>query len=215
MSLNVLDRPFAKHILTQLRSVDTDQVNFRKNMVRLGRILGYEIADSLGSVEVEVQTPLARTKGTVIDSLDRVVIVNVLRAATPLVEGLLKAFPSARQGVVVAKRIERSGSAPPAEMDVEIHYSRIPSIRAEDIVIVADPMLATASTVLKVIGLVEKQGTPKALYVVCVIASKYGIERLVTSKKNIRVFAVQVDPVLDERGYIVPGLGDAGDRAFG
>ncbi|MEM3670643.1 MAG: uracil phosphoribosyltransferase [Thermoprotei archaeon] len=215
MSLKVLDRPFALHILTQLRSVKTDQVNFRKNMVRLGRLLGYEIADNLGSTEIEVETPLTKTRGVVIDSLDRVVIINVLRAATPLVEGLLKAFPSARQGVVVAKRRETESSAPPKEMGVDIYYSRIPEINLDDTVVVADPMLATGSTVLKVLELVEKAGHPKTIYVVSVLASKYGVERVLDYGRNIKLLTVAVDPVLDSRGYIVPGLGDAGDRAFG
>ncbi|PSN83104.1 uracil phosphoribosyltransferase [Candidatus Marsarchaeota G2 archaeon ECH_B_SAG-G16] len=215
MSLQVVNRPFARHILTKLRSKDTDQVNFRKNLVRLGRILGYEIADQLSYIEVEVETPIAKAKGIVIDSLEKVVIVNVLRAATPLVEGLLKAFPSAKQGVVVAKRREAEYSKPPEQMNVDIYYCRIPQIASDQIVIVADPMLATGSTILKVLELIHKQGTPKEVYIACVIASKYGVERILSSPYKVKIFTVEVDPELDNRGYIVPGLGDAGDRAFG
>lgn len=215
MSLRVLDRPFARHILTRLRAKDTDQVNFRKNLVRLGRILGYEIADSLGYEEVEVETPLGRARGVVIRDLERVVIVNVLRAATPLVEGLLKAFPSARQGVVVAKRREKTYDSPPKQMEVDIYYSKIPKINPDDIVIVADPMLATGSTVLRVLELVFGAGSPKRVFVASVIASRYGVERVLGCGRPVEIFVVEVDPALDERGYIVPGLGDAGDRAFG
>lgn len=215
MSLRVVDRPFARHILTKLRSKETDQVNFRKNLVRLGRIIGYEIADSLEYEEVEVETPLAKAKGVVIRGLEHVVIVNILRAATPLVEGLLKAFPSARQGVVVAKRREKVYPQPPREMEVDIYYSRIPSIYPDDLVIVADPMLATGSTVLKVLELVFAQGSPKKVVVASVIASRYGVERVLGCGRPVEIFVVEVDPDLDTRGYIVPGLGDAGDRAFG
>jgi uracil phosphoribosyltransferase len=215
MSLKVLNRPFARHILTKLRAKDTDQVNFRKNLVRLGRLLGYEVADTLSYVETEVETPVGRSKGIVIDSLDRVVIISVLRAATPLVEGLLKAFPSAKQGVVVARRREKESNSPPEKMDVDIYYSKIPKINPEDIVIVADPMLATASTMLKVLDLIYSQGSAKTVYAVCVIASRFGVERLLSSNYHVNIFTVEIDAELNNKGYIVPGLGDAGDRAFG
>jgi uracil phosphoribosyltransferase len=215
MSLRVLDRPFARHILAKLRAKDTDQVNFRKNLVRLGRIIGYEIADSLDYTEVIVHTPISVARGVVIRDLDHVVIVNVLRAATPLVEGLLKAFPNARQGVVVAKRRERVYDSPPTDMEVDVYYARIPEIGSDDIVIVADPMLATGSTIIRVLGLVFERGTPKKTFVASVLASAYGVKRVLGSGYPVTIFAVEVDPELNDRGYIVPGLGDAGDRAFG
>ncbi|MEM3711840.1 MAG: uracil phosphoribosyltransferase, partial [Thermoprotei archaeon] len=159
--------------------------------------------------------PLSVAKGVLIAELDHVVIVNILRAATPLVEGLLKAFPSARQGVVVAKRRESVFTSPPEKMDVEIYYSRIPDLKRDDIVIVADPMLATGSTILRALELVYAKGEPKKVFVASVIASRHGVERVLKSGRPVNIFVVEVDPTLDERGYIVPGLGDAGDRAFG
>jgi uracil phosphoribosyltransferase len=215
MSLRILDRPFARHILTKLRARETDQVNFRKNLVRLGRIIGYEIADSLECSEVTVETPLGKAKGVLISELDHVVIVNILRAATPLVEGLLKAFPSARQGVVVAKRRESVFKSPPEKMDVDIYYSRVPDLKPDDVVIVADPMLATGSTILRALELVYAKGEPKKVFVASVIASRQGVERVLRWDRPVNIFVVEVDPLIDERGYIVPGLGDAGDRAFG
>jgi uracil phosphoribosyltransferase len=215
MSLKLLDRPLARHILAQLRSKDTDQISFRKSMVRLGRLIGYEIADDLGYIEIDLETPVAKAKGISLVGLERITIVNVLRAATPLVEGLLKAFPSAKQGVVVAKRREHESVSPPETMDVDVYYSKLPAIGKEDTVIVADPMLATGSTLLKVLGLVSSSGSPKSLYVACIIASVYGVKRVLSSGYNAKVIAVEVDPELNNKGYIVPGLGDAGDRAFG
>lgn len=215
LSLRIVDRPFARHVLSILRSKDTDQVAFRKNLVKLGRILGYEIADDLGFREVLVETPVGRARGVVIDALEKVIIINVLRAATPLVEGLLKAFPSARQGVVVARRRETEYDAPPSRMDVDIYYSRIPSLGPQDTVVVADPMVATGSTILRVLELVHAISTPNRLYIASIIASKQGVDALLSSGYHVRLYTVEVDPLLNNKGYIIPGLGDAGDRAFG
>lgn len=215
MGLDVLNRPLARSILTKLRSRETDQINFRKNMVRLGRLIGYEIADNMEQEEVEVQTPLALTKGIAIKDLDNVIIINVLRAATPLVEGLLKAFPAARQGVVVARRREGTFNRSTAGMEVDIYYSKLPDIGENDTVIIADPMLATGSTVLKVLELVKSKGTPKSIILVSVMASRYGVNRILESDYVLNIYTVEIDEELNDQGYIVPGLGDAGDRAFG
>lgn len=105
MPLFLVEKPFTLYILTKLRDANTDQITFRKNMVRLGRILGYEICNNLDFRIIEVTTPLgAKAVGVDIYDIDNIVIINVLRAATPLVEGLLKAFPAARQGVIAASR---------------------------------------------------------------------------------------------------------------
>ncbi len=215
MALDVLNRPLARSILTKLRSKDTNQINFRKNMVRLGRLIGYEIADNLEHVEIEVETPLSIARGIAIKDLDNVVIINVLRAATPLVEGLLKAFPAARQGVVVARRREGTFNRETGGIGVDIYYSKIPDIGPEDVVIIADPMLATGSTVLKVLELIQSRGKPKSIIIVSVMASRYGVNRVLESGYPINVYTVEIDEELNEMGYIVPGLGDAGDRAFG
>lgn len=215
MALDVLNKPLARSILTRLRSKDTDQINFRKNMVRLGRLIGYEIADNLENVEVEVETPLAMAKGVAIKDLDNVIIINVLRAATPLVEGLLKAFPAARQGVVVARRREGTFNRSTGGIGVDIYYSKLPEIGPDDIVIIADPMLATGSTVMKVLELIQSRGNPKSIIVVSVMASRYGVDRVLKSKYDLNIYTVEIDEELNDMGYIVPGLGDAGDRAFG
>ncbi len=154
MPLFLVEKPFTLYILTKLRDANTDQITFRKNMVRLGRILGYEICNNLDFRIIEVTTPLgAKAVGVDIYDIDNIVIINVLRAATPLVEGLLKAFPAARQGVIAASRKEIVGREVPKEMEIDIFYKKIPKIRKDiDNVIIADPMIATASTMLNVIA---------------------------------------------------------------
>jgi uracil phosphoribosyltransferase len=215
MPLFKVDTPLARHILTQLRDKNTNQVLFRKNLVRLGRLLGYAIANTMEVEELMVETPLnVYARGIRISGLDHVVIINVMRAATPLVEGLLKAFPSARQGVVVAKRREEKFETSPKEMQVDIHYYKFPEIREEDNIIVADPMLATGSTLLNVMKLLEKEKVRRR-YIASVLSSQYGVERVMSEHPGVYLFTVDIDPEINSMGYIVPGLGDAGDRAFG
>lgn len=216
MPLFLVQKPFTLHILTKLRDYSTDQINFRKNMVRLGRILGYEICNTLDFKLTEVSTPLrVKAYGIEIYDIENIVIINILRAANPLVEGLLKAFPAARQGVIAASRKETEGNTVPKEMDVEIFYEKIPKIRKGiDNVIIADPMIATASTMVKILQIVHGYD-PKRIYIASVIGSVYGIKRILDTYPSVNIFTVSVDPELNNLGYILPGLGDAGDRAFG
>jgi len=214
--VSVITHSLAQHVLTDLRSVDTEQVAFRKGLVRLGRVCGYEIIDSRMPTEpVTIRTPLTETTGDRVSGLDDVVIVNVLRAATPFVEGLLKAFPAARQGVISASRDESAGMAEDGSFPISVEYVKLPEIRPGDTVIVADPMLATGSTLAAVLGEVLDGGTqPEKLFVLSVVSAPPGLERVQETVPDAELVTVSVDDHLDEDGYIVPGLGDAGDRAF-
>lgn len=213
---SVVTHALAQHTLTDLRSVETEQVAFRKGLVRLGRICGYEIIDTwMETDDVAIQTPLTETTGTRISGLDDVVIVNVLRAATPFVEGLLKAFPAARQGVISASRDESAGMDEKGEFPISVEYVKLPEIRPEDTVIVADPMLATGSTLSAVLErLLEGESEPAQLIVLSAVSAPDGLERINEEFPAARLVTVAIDDHLDEEGFIVPGLGDAGDRAF-
>ncbi|MFC7224570.1 MULTISPECIES: uracil phosphoribosyltransferase [Halalkalicoccus] len=212
---SVITHALARDTLSQLRDVETEQVGFRKGLVKLGRICGYEIID--GSMEteyVEIQTPLERTMGERVKGLDDVVIVNVLRAATPFVEGLLKAFPRAKQGVISAGRDEEAGMDE-GEFSISIDYVKLPEIREQDTVIVADPMLATGSTMCAVLDRVlEDAPEPEHLFVLSAVSAPDGLLRVSEQFPEVELLTVSVDDRLDENGFIVPGLGDAGDRAF-
>ncbi|MFB6489784.1 MAG: uracil phosphoribosyltransferase [Thermoproteus sp. AZ2] len=209
MPITLIDHPYAQHILTRLRDAKTDSLEFRKGLVRLGRIMGYEIAKAFPKRVVEVRTPLGVARGVVLEGLDDVVIVEILRAAMPLVEGLLKAFPNAKIGVIAARRREERG-----QIGVDIYYVKLPEVEGK-VVIMADPMLATGSTLSAAIAEVLKRGKPHRLLTVSVIATPVGIERVLGTYPSAEVFTVAIDEELDDRGFIVPGLGDAGDRAFG
>jgi uracil phosphoribosyltransferase len=209
MPVKIIDHVYAQHLLTRLRDKSTAGIEFRKGLVRLGRIVGYELVKTFPVRTVDVETPLGVAKGVEIVGLDRVVIVEVLRAAMPFVEGLLKAFPQARLGVVTARRREEGGA-----IDVDIFNSKIPQISQDDIVIVADPMLATGVTMTRVIEEVYRAGMPGRLVVVSVIATPVGIGRVLSRFPEVEIYTVAIDPMLNDKGFIVPGLGDAGDRAF-
>jgi uracil phosphoribosyltransferase len=213
---HVVTHALAKHTLSDLRSVDTEQVAFRKGLVKLGRICGYEIIDGRMETEyVEVETPLEPTMGERVKGLDDVVIVNVLRAATPFVEGLLKAFPRARQGVISASRDEAAGRDEDGTFPIGVDYVKLPEITEQDTVILADPMLATGSTMCAVLDRVlDGQPDPENLIVLSAVSAPEGLVRVDEQFPEVDLLTVAIDERLDEDGFIVPGLGDAGDRAF-
>ncbi|MFB6227114.1 MAG: uracil phosphoribosyltransferase [Halobacteriales archaeon] len=213
---HVVTHALAKHTLSELRSVDTEQVVFRKGLVKLGRICGYEIIDGRMQTEyVEIETPLESTMGERVTGLDDVVVVNVLRAATPFVEGLLKAFPRARQGVISASRDEEAGRDEDGTFPISVDYVKLPEITDEDTVVLADPMLATGSTMCAVMDRVlAVNSEPENLIVLSAVSAPEGLVRVDGRFPDADMVTVAIDEGLDENGFILPGLGDAGDRAF-
>lgn len=213
---HVITHALAKHTLSELRSDETDQVAFRNGLVELGRLCGFEIIDGMMETEyVSITTPLAETTGEVVKGLGDVVIVNVLRAATPFVEGLVEAFPHARQGVISAGRDEEAGMNEAGEFPITVDYVKLPTIHSDDTVIVADPMLATGSTMVEVLGEVVQKGHAERLVVLSAVCAPPGLVRVDEAFPQADVLTVSIDERLDDDGYIVPGVGDAGDRAFG
>ncbi len=212
----LITHALAKDTLSRLRDVETEQVAFRKGLVKLGRICGYEIIDGAMETEyVPVTTPLEETTGERVKGLDNVVIINVLRAATPFVEGLLKAFPRAKQGVISAGRDEEAGMNEDGEFPITIDYVKLPEIREGDTVIVADPMLATGSTMCAVLDhILAEADDYENLFVLSAVSAPAGLVRVDDAFDDADLLTVAIDDELDEHGFIVPGLGDAGDRAF-
>jgi uracil phosphoribosyltransferase len=214
---HIITHALARDTLSQIRDTGTAQVSFRKGLVKLGRICGYEIIDGAMETEyVPVTTPLTEMTGERVTGLDKVVIINVLRAATPFVEGLLKAFPKARQGIISAGRDEEAGMNESGAFPISIDYVKLPTITPEDTVIVADPMLATGSTMCTVLEhVLRDQSEPANLFVLSAVSAPDGLLRVSEEFPDVSVLTVSLDDHLDENGFIVPGLGDAGDRAFG
>jgi uracil phosphoribosyltransferase len=214
---HIVTHALARDTLSRIRDTGTAQVSFRKGLVKLGRICGYEIIDGAMETEyVPVTTPLTEMTGERVTGLDNVVIINVLRAATPFVEGLLKAFPKARQGIISAGRNEEAGMNDDGAFPISIDYVKLPEITPDDTVIVADPMLATGSTMCTVLEYVlDDQPEPANLFVLSAVSAPDGLLRVGEEFPEATLLTVSLDEHLDENGFIVPGLGDAGDRAFG
>lgn len=218
-NLNLVNRKYARSILTALRDKNTSQIDFRKGLVRIGRILGLEIIEDYEVEDAEIETPLgARIKGHRIKGLDSTIIITVLRAAWPLTEGLIKIFYSAKQGVIAARRVEEKGMHD-WEFDIEISYIKIPDVGPNNIIIISDVMVATGSTIIEVLNKLQEFGKAKRYYIASVITTPIAIEKLkkFAEEHNIelKMYVVSIDPEVNSKGYIVPGLGDAGDRAFG
>ncbi|HEY6282930.1 MAG TPA: uracil phosphoribosyltransferase [Nitrososphaerales archaeon] len=207
--VTVVDHPMVTEQLTLARDKRTNQVAFRKAIFRLGRIMAYEFLRTMETQSTEVETPLGKAAGGRVKGNDKIVIILVLRASIPFVEGMYKNFPMARTGVISAWR------GKPPNFPIEVNYAKIPKIGHDDVVIVADPMLATGHTLVEVARRVAKQGRPKRLAFISAIATMQGIEFVAKAFPRAEFYTCAIDPNLDEHGYIVPGLGDAGDRSFG
>ena len=215
--VHVIDNPYLQEMLTKLRDKNTSYVDFRKILEELGYLLGVELSRSLALEEVYVETPLGvKAKGIKIKDVDNIVLIAILRASLPFIWGLLKAYPKAKLGIIVARRVEEHIKYIPEGIifDIEISYENIPRIDENTVVIIADPMVATGSTIRKVL-LEIRENKPKKVIIVSVIATNYAIKRISEVYDKVEFYTLSIDKELDGRGYIVPGLGDAGDRSFG
>ena len=207
--------PFVGSIFRELRSPESqrDRHRFRENLRILGLVLGYEIAGTLAAKRAETKTPLGVRELDVLESPP--VLCAILRAALPFWDGMLEVFRESDSMIVAAAR--REGSAPglELEMPVDLSYRAVPNVSGKDWILV-DPMLATGSTLIGVYRQLLEHGlTPRRVIVASAIAYRGALARVEKSIPNVDVWAVAVDDELNERGYIVPGLGDAGDLCYG
>lgn len=206
--LKILKNLLLQDKLTKIRRAGIDGASFRSGMIEIGRLIGYEFTATMEIRSTRIKTPLGVADGIIIKDKDDVVVISVLRAAIPLVEGIMDVFNEARLGVVGASRSDE----PPFR--VKVDYIRIPDID-DKIVIVADPMLATGNTMNAILKEIKRQGNPKRLVIFNVIAAEEGIEKVLENHSEVEIYTCSVDQGLNSDGYIVPGLGDAGDLAFG
>ncbi len=209
MLVNLENHPFVSKTVAVLRDKNTEPPRFRQALRRLGEMASYEIAKELEVLEREVESPLGIAK--YVDLKDDIAVVAILRAALPMAEGVLNGFEYAHMGFFSASREEMIDDKG-RDFKINVAYRKLPEIK-NHITIVVDPMLATASTLLQVISTI-KAGNPKRIFIVSAIASKFGVERILEKHPDVEIYAAAVDEQLNEMGYIVPGLGDAGDRAF-
>jgi uracil phosphoribosyltransferase len=207
--VTVVDHPMVQEQLTLVRDKRSNQVAFRKAIYRLGRYMAYEFLRSMEVQETPVETPIGPAVGHKVKGNNKIVIILILRAAIPFVEGMYKNFPMARTGIISAWR------GKPPDFPIDVRYSKLPEIRADDVVIMADPMLATGHTLREVAKLVLAGKNPKRVAFFSVISTQQGIDYVAKEFPEAEFYTCAIDPKLNDHGYIVPGLGDAGDRSFG
>jgi uracil phosphoribosyltransferase len=188
--------------------IQLDRMRFRRNLERIGEVAAYEISKTLPSVEKEVQTPLGIATAKMLRN--QPVITTVLRAGLPLHQGLLNFFDKADSGFISAyRKHQRDGS-----FEIRLDYITCPELEGR-VVIVSDPMLATGASLVKTIQYLREEGHPAEIHVVVAIACTVGIEYVLREEPNCRIWCGAIDDELTAKGYIVPGLGDAGDLAYG
>lgn len=202
----IMDHPLIQHKLSILRDEATGAKEFRELVSEIAMLMCYEATRDLPLKEVEVQTPVAKAKTKMIAGR-KLAFVPILRAGLGMVDGMLRLVPSAKVGHIGLYRDH--DTLKPVE-----YYNKLPQDITERDVIVLDPMLATGGSAMDAITIV-KRSAPKSVKFLCVIAAPEGIEALRQAHPDVQIYCAAVDRKLNENGYILPGLGDAGDRIFG
>lgn len=200
----------ANRFLLELRdkSIQKDPGRFRNNMTRLGEIMAYEISKKLEATMVDVETPLGKSSVEVVR--EEPVLITVLRAGLPYFNGFQHFFEAAPCGFIGAYRKEDT-----SDVTIKLDYVATPGLEGREVILI-DPMLATGKSFIEAVEVLLERGTPKHLFIACVVASPEGLIYLKTHLKiPYSVWTVAVDEGLNDKFYIVPGLGDAGDLSFG
>ncbi len=205
-SIHVVSHPLVQHKLTKMRDKETSSANFRRLLREIGLLLGYDATRDLPLVKTQIETPVAATDAPLLDG-KKLVIVPILRAGLGLAEGVHDLVPLARVGHVGLYRDPRTLQA------VE-YYFKMPGDISDRDVIVCDPMLATAHSAIACVDRLKETGA-RRIKVICILAAEPGARAFAEVHPDVPVFTAAVDAKLNDHGYIVPGLGDAGDRLFG
>ena len=205
-SIHVVSHPLVQHKLSKMRDKQTSSANFRRLLREIGLLLGYDATKDLPLVNQKIETPIAAMDAPLLDG-KKLVIVPILRAGLGLAEGLLDLMPLARMGHVGLYRDPRTLQA------VE-YYFKIPQDISDRDVLVCDPMLATAHSAIAAVDRLKESGARRIKFI-CILGSETGARAFAEVHPDVPVFAAAIDAKLNDHGYIVPGLGDAGDRLFG
>ncbi len=205
-SVVTVDHPLVQHKLTLMRDKATSTKAFRELLREIGMLLCYEVTRDLPTAAVEIETPMTTMHSPCISG-KKLVFAPILRAGTGFLEGMLELAPSARVAHIGLYR-------DPQTLKAVEYYFKTPKDMADRIVILMDPMLATGNSACAAVELLKKAGAADIRFV-CLLAAPEGIEKLRCSHPDVRIWTAAIDSHLNEHGYIVPGLGDAGDRMFG
>ena len=202
----VLDHPLIKHKLTFIRDKNTGSKEFKELVREVSMLMAYEVTRDLSLEEIEIETPLTKTKCQVISG-KKLGLVPILRAGLGMVDGMLSLLPAAKVGHIGLYR-------DPETLKPVEYYCKLPQDIEERDLIVLDPMLATGGSATAAIDFLKEKGAT-SIKLVCLIAAPEGIEAVQKAHPDIDIYLVSIDEKLNENAYIVPGLGDAGDRLFG
>ena len=206
MSVTVVDHPLVQHKLTIMRDKNTSTASFRQLLKEISLLLCYEVTRKLELTTKRIETPLQPMDAPVLEG-KKLVFASVLRSGNGLLEGMLELVPSARVAHVGLYRDHDT-------LEAVEYYFKAPDDIADRLVIVVDPMLATANSAIAAIDKLKGRGANNLRFV-CLLAAPEGIERFTKAHPDVPVFTASIDSHLNEKGYIVPGLGDAGDRMYG
>ncbi len=205
-NVHLIDHPLVQHKLTLMRRKDASTNSFRRLLGELSTLMAYEITRDMPLQDMEIETPMETMTGRVIDGKKQV-LVSILRAGNGFLEGMLNVIPGARVGHIGLYR-------DPATLQPVEYYFKMPHGMEERDIIVVDPMLATGNSAAAAVARL-KETHPKSIKFVCLLAAPQGIETLQKAHPDVPIFTAAIDRELDSHGYILPGLGDAGDRIFG
>jgi len=205
-TVHLFDHPLVQHKLTLLRKKETSTTSFRRLLNEIGSLMAYEVTRQMPMHEVEIETPIERMTGRLIDG-KKLVFVPILRAGTGLLDGFLAVVPGARVGHIGLYR------DPKTLVAVE-YYFKMPSGMIERDAIVLDPMLATGNSAVAAVERL-KEARPRSIRFVCLVSCPEGLRTFHEAHPDVPIYTAAIDRQLNDHGYIMPGLGDAGDRIFG
>ncbi len=204
--LIVISHPLVQHKLTLMRMKERSTSSFRQLLVEISMLLAYEVTRDLPLVHERIETPVAPMDAPLLEG-KKVVLVSILRAGNGILDGMLKILPSARVGHIGLYR-------DPETLQAVEYFFKVPAEMNDRDVIVIDPMLATGNSASDAVTRIKATG-PKSIKFVCLVAAPEGVKRFHDSHPDVPIFTAALDEKLNEHGYIVPGLGDCGDRLFG
>ncbi len=205
MQVQVINHPLIQHKVTLMRKKETGSKDFRNLLEEITMLMGYEITRDFPLEDVEIETPVSTMMGKQISGR-KIGIVPVLRAGLGMVQGLLDLMPTAKVGHIGLYR-------DPETLEPVEYYCKLPDVQNRDFIIV-DPMLATGGSASAAISLLKEKGI-QHIKLMCLVAAPQGVKKVNTDHPDVRIFVAALDDTLNEHGYIIPGLGDAGDRIFG
>ncbi len=205
-TVHVLNHPLIQHKLTIMRQKETGSKDFRQLLDEIAMLMGYEVTRDLPLQEIEIETPVAPCKANVIAG-KKLGIVPILRAGLGMVDGMLRLVPAARVGHIGLYR-------DPATLKPVEYYCKLPTDAQERLLIVCDPMLATGGSAIAAIQFLKDRGCT-SIRLMCLLGAPEGIKAVQEAHPDVDIYISAVDSHLNDHGYIVPGLGDAGDRIFG